>query len=491
MVVSLLLTGCVDKGPKHHEKKIDPAYVQAHLLSKAPTLTNQVNAKFGDKLIYLGNNVSTDVLAPGGKITIDHYWEVVQPPGPEWHIFAHVVGAKSQDWMNVDYTDMRVGYPASKWRAGDVIHDEQKFALSKDWTSPYADVMVGLYPKGKQKINDRMAVSGGVPGTEIDKERRVRAVRLRVDRGGKEAPRVDVIRRASGPITIDGVADEPAWKSAPESPDFTFAEGGPTGGGKTTAKLLWDDQYLYLFVHAEDADVASQYTEHDQPMWKEDVVETFIDADRSGNGYCELQVNPHNAQFDAWFPQTRRQKSHVEWTAGMKSAVKVYGTLDERDDTDQAWDIEVAIPLAAVKGMDAAMKVNIPPHVGDQWKLNVVRGEKPAKGGLIASSWNPITYGDFHALNRMLTVTFGDAQGKVEAVSAPAPAPDSGQSAAAPTEAVKSAQPVDLIKTLGAEKKAPAKTGADHAKAVRPHPVEMKHPVEVKHPVMPAGGKGP
>lgn len=419
--IALVAVGCIDKNAGPPAKKIDPAYIQAHLLSEVPALTNTVNADFGGKVIYLGNNVSSATVEAGGKITVDHYWNVVTPPGPEWRIFAHVQGTAKQDWMNVDYTDMRVGYPASKWRAGDIIWDEQKFALEKDWQSPHADVLVGLYPKGKHKIEDRMMPTGGT----IDEQRRVRAVRLAIDTGKPDskvqAPRADVIRRTEEPITIDGKADEKAWRTATESPDFTVAEGSPGSDQKTTARLLWDDEYLYVFVHAEDADVASQYTKNDDPMWKEDIIEIFIDADGNGQGYVELQVNPHNAQFDAWFPKTRRQKSHLEWSAKMKSAVQVLGTLDQRGDTDQGWSVEIAIPLAAVKGMDDGMKVSVPPAVGDQWKLNIVRGEKPAKGGLVASSWNPITYADFHALDKMLTVTFGDAAGKV-----PPPAPKAG-----------------------------------------------------------------
>lgn len=70
------------------------------------------------------------------------------------------------------------------------------------------------------------------------------------------------------------------------------------------------------------------------------------------------------------------------------------------------------------------MKVTIPPAIGDKWKLNVVRVDL-AKGAkqINASSWNQITIQDFHALDRMLTVTFGDAEGKTEPPSKEAATP--------------------------------------------------------------------
>jgi hypothetical protein len=210
------------------------------------------------------------------------------------------------------------------------------------------------------------------------------------------------------------VAGEEDWKAAPPSPAFTVAEAGPELPGSAVARLLWDDIHLYAFIEVQDSDVHSQYRVQDDPLWKEDVVELFIDADRNRSGYVELQVNPRNAHFDAWFPVNRSKPHHFEWTSGMKSAVVVRGTIDDRGDNDQGWSAEIAIPLADVKGMDAAMKVSIPPQVGDRWRLNVIRVDKAkGAGGVAASSWSPITIRDFHALGRMLTVVFADPDGKL------------------------------------------------------------------------------
>jgi hypothetical protein len=99
----------------------------------------------------------------------------------------------------------------------------------------------------------------------------------------------------------------------------------------------------------------------------------------------------------------------VAWSSGLKARVVVDGTLDKRDDEDKGWTAELAIPLAAVKGKDAGMKVRLPPKPGDHWKLNVVRVEKPAgEGAITASSWAKIGIGDFHALDRLRTIELAD-----------------------------------------------------------------------------------
>lgn len=396
-------------------------------------MSNAVNADLGGKVLYLGNDVDKDTLAPGDKVKVVHYWKVITPPGDRWRVFAHLVGQGSNEWQNVDRSDMRVGYAPDAWKAGDIIRDEQEIRLPSGWKSAAAEVRVGLYPKGGHTAADRMPVVSG----PADKESRVIAARFRVQRS-KATPAAGgryVIRRAQGPITIDGRADEASWQSAPESPAFVDAEGSPAVAGKTTARMLWDDENLYVFVSAEDADVFSQYTKQDDPLWKEDVVELFIDADRNRRGYVELQVNPRNAHFDAWFATTRAQASDAAWNAGMSSAVVVHGTADDRDDTDRGWDVEIAIPLAAVKGQDQDMKVALPPQVGHRWRLNVVRIDKPADKQLAVASWNQITYQDFHALSRMLEVTFGDPAGKTRPEADDDARPGSEASAEKTTEA--------------------------------------------------------
>ena len=89
------------------------------------------------------------------------------------------------------------------------------------------------------------------------------------------------------------------------SPEFVTADGSPEPSGKATAKLTWDDFYLYVFITIADTDVSSPYKNHDDPLWKADAVEMFVDADGNRAGYIELQVNPHNTTFDSWFAGPR------------------------------------------------------------------------------------------------------------------------------------------------------------------------------------------
>ena len=418
--VSLLVVvgACVDKAPP--APAIDPALVAENLIAAAPADLRPVGAVFDGKVTYLGNTIERTAVAPGEKIVVTHYWQVNQAPGKDWKIFSHLVGDQG-DFANVDLTDMRKGHPSERWQAGQIIRDPQTFILRKDWRSPKATLRVGLYKKGGHKISDRMKVTAGDA-----KEEAVVVATFDVDVSqAAPLPGQLVVKPAAGPITIDGKADEPGWQSAAATAAFQTAEGGPEPKGPTAARLTWDASNLYLFVAAEDDDVASTYEKDDEPIWKADVIEVFIDADGNGSGYVELQVSPKNVHFDAWFPTVRPQ-SDVAWSSGMTTAVNVRGTLNQPGDDDQGWDAELAIPWAAVKGASPGMAITLPPRPGDTWRLNVVRADYGRDGKPSAASWNRIRFSEWHSLDRMLTVTFADPAGGTR------PAPEAAPPATPP-----------------------------------------------------------
>jgi hypothetical protein len=134
----------------------------------------------------------------------------------------------------------------------------------------------------------------------------------------------------------------------------------------------------------------------------------FIDADGDGKTYVELQTNPKGAIFDSYLPAYRQNQN--EWQSGMKSAVKVDGTLDVRTDTDKGWVAELAIPLEAAKGKEKVMK-NVPPKVGTMWRVNFFRLDMPSGRPQQGTAWSPPLVGDFHALDKFGELYFGDDKG--------------------------------------------------------------------------------
>ncbi|NLG27049.1 MAG: hypothetical protein GX557_04010 [Chloroflexi bacterium] len=54
-----------------------------------------------------------------------------------------------------------------------------------------------------------------------------------------------VVNRAARPIVVDGKLDDKAWKGA-NVMDLVLADSGGVPRQRTQARVLWDDDYLYI-----------------------------------------------------------------------------------------------------------------------------------------------------------------------------------------------------------------------------------------------------
>ena len=102
------------------------------------------------------------------------------------------------------------------------------------------------------------------------------------------------VHRADGPITIDGHLDEAAWKKAGCHHALRQSSHGMNRLGakqKTTARLLWDDTFLYASYACEDTDIVANYRHRDDPTYKDHTVELFINPDPSRKNYIGLEIN--------------------------------------------------------------------------------------------------------------------------------------------------------------------------------------------------------
>jgi hypothetical protein len=190
--------------------------------------------------------------------------------------------------------------------------------------------------------------------------------------------------RATSAVRIDGVLDEPDWKHVTPARSFRLSHGKGNPAGKTRLKALWDDRALYLAFECDDRDVFSPYTRRDQPIYNGEVVEAFLATGDDPRRYFEFEVSPANVLFDAklFNPGPRDQRSFDKaWNApGLRSAVRVDGTLTRRDDRDRGWTVEVAIPFADL-GLPR------PVQAGDAWWANFYRVDRGRPEEF--SAWSP------------------------------------------------------------------------------------------------------
>src|ERR1041385_1598689 len=99
------------------------------------------------------------------------------------------------------------------------------------------------------------------------------------DRMQAIVPETYLCRHATTPLTIDGKLDESAWKAAPWTKDFKDIQGaaGPKPRFRTRAKMLWDDDYLYVAAELEEPHLRATLTNHDSVIFNAPDFEVFLD----------------------------------------------------------------------------------------------------------------------------------------------------------------------------------------------------------------------
>jgi len=175
------------------------------------------------------------------------------------------------------------------------------------------------------------------------------------------------VHRAGSAVNVDGIVDDKAWAAA-EKIEFLFPWDSQTGAKqKTIARLLWDDDYLYVSYECEDADIVAQYTSRDDPTYIDDAVEIFINPAAETSGvYYGLEMNVRAVLYDYVMVQPGRLFKQFD-LRGVKLATHINGTLNMRGDKDSGWSLEVAIPWS---NFDAMAKR---PEPGTVWRANLNR----------------------------------------------------------------------------------------------------------------------
>jgi hypothetical protein len=283
------------------------------------------------------------------------------------------------------------------------------------------------------------AASGPRGGTDAGPEParagafRVRASTIRAGAAGQitrpllqpdlhAQPRGYVAYRANAPLSVDGRLDEPAWQAAPWTDTFIDIEGDtkPRPRHVTRARMLWDDTYFYIGADLVEPHLWATLTDHDSVIFRDNDFEVFIDPNGDNHEYYELEINALGTTWDLLLPKPYKDdgKAVNGWEiAGLKSAVRLEGTLNDPRDTDRGWSVELALPW---KALGELARRPSPPRDGDQWRVNFsrVQWELDVAGGKYQKRpktpefnwvWSPQHVIDMHRPERWGYVQFSTA----------------------------------------------------------------------------------
>lgn len=169
---------------------------------------------------------------------------------------------------------------------------------------------------------------------------------------------------------------------------------------ETAFRALWSADGLYLRFDATDPSPWHTMTQRDDTLWEEEVVEVFLDLDRSGRDYYELEINPANVVCDLWMASPWPDKvGHIDWNlAGLETRVQA-----RRDAGSQTtgWTATAFLPWSGFRSLPSSRGIALPPTPGDAWRFNVFRIKRPGGAAhpdsdAVFAAWSTPSQPSFH-----------------------------------------------------------------------------------------------
>ena len=188
-------------------------------------------------------------------------------------------------------------------------------------------------------------------------------------------PKHYIVNKINDQINIDGRDDELAWNNAIYSDDFIDIEGDIIPSQKTNVKMLWDDKFLYVFAKLYENHIWGDITKRDEVIYYNNDFEVFINPNDDVFSYGEIEINALGTEWDLFLnrPYRLKGKADSSWDInGLKSAVDISGTLNDPNDLDDYWTVEIAIPLKEIEKLNTSGK-DEKVISGDVWRINFSR----------------------------------------------------------------------------------------------------------------------
>lgn len=222
-------------------------------------------------------------------------------------------------------------------------------------------------------------------------------------------PRTYDCFRTTERMRIDGRLDEKAWQRAAPSEAFVDirGEGWPEPVKRTTVRMLWDDENLYIGAELEEDDIIARLTQRDTIIYHDNDFEVFLDPDGDGQHYFEIENNARDVVFDLTLDKPYRSGGSffIPWDCqGLQLKVHCDGTLNRSKDRDRGWTVEMAIPFSALtRNFDNPRSYKV-------WRINFSRVQwlrpgQPEENWV----WSPTGRVDMHMPDRWGFLRFVDA----------------------------------------------------------------------------------
>lgn len=191
---------------------------------------------------------------------------------------------------------------------------------------------------------------------------------------------------------FDAGSAAPFWKGisfVPLNP-VTAAQ-----GYATSAALAWSDEGIYACYRCDDRKISCTFKEDGADLFKEDVVELFLQPKPGLGYYFEYELSPLGHELALLIANNGTE--FFGWQAwkwdGQRKTRRVL-RLKKEGEMLVGWEAEVFIPFACLSGL-----TGVPPKAGDLWRGNFYRIDYDNPEAPAYLAWSPVSKPKFHVMD--------------------------------------------------------------------------------------------
>jgi hypothetical protein len=223
-----------------------------------------------------------------------------------------------------------------------------------------------------------------------------------------------LIRRAARRPGLDGRWDSEVWAAAETARIEWFHPAGSEHRPVTLARVLYDDEALYVHFRVEnDRFIRCVHTEFQSAVFKDSCVEFFFQPG-DDKGYFNFEMNCGGALLARYYPDPHpdravRHERSQRLTPEDAAAMRIYHSLPSRVEPELpgpvTWGVEYSIPLAVLERHAGPLR----PLAGRVWHGNFYKcGDEVSHPHW--GAWNPVGEElNFHQPSRFGVLIFAPA----------------------------------------------------------------------------------
>jgi hypothetical protein len=213
------------------------------------------------------------------------------------------------------------------------------------------------------------------------------------------------VKRTTEKIVIDGILDEADWKNAQSVGEFKFPWWKEGEKEQTEVKMLWDGTFLYVAYKCDDKHIWVEHFDTNSDTYKDDCVELFWNPNPEGQDrYNMFEINSIGNLLSVYTGSGKSSHERVSRIMVPHIAQTIQGTVNNNDDIDTGWIIEMAVRFSDYPELSKRPA----PIQGDMWRVGLNRCG--GKTNPQDSQWSPELGAkpSFHRPNYFGKIFFSD-----------------------------------------------------------------------------------